>query len=103
MEKFAVFTQSTFNAVAELSISNKIVEREDKLVVLTIIKDWVNSLFPDDHYVVYFNGKYENATIDDVTINSMIGGPYKLMVVRAPNNVRVKIGTFKNVYTIKKV
>lgn len=103
MEKFAVFTQSTFNAVAELSISNKIVEKEDKLVVLNIIRGWVNSLFPNDHYVVYFKGNYENATIDDVEMTSMTGEPYKLIIVRAPHNVRVRIGTFRNAYTIKKV
>jgi hypothetical protein len=103
MEKYAVFTQSTFRPVAELSISNKIIEKEDKMVVLNIIKRWVHDLFPNDRYIVYFRGNCENATIDDVTTESMVGGPYKLMVVRAPQNVRVRIGTFKDVYTIKKV
>lgn len=103
MEKYAVFTQSTFDAVAELSISNKIVEKEDKLVVLNVIRGWVRSLFPGGRYIVYFKGDCEKATIDDVTIESMVGGPYKLMVVRAQSNVRVRIGTFKPAYTIKKV
>lgn len=43
MKKYAVFTKTEFVPTHELSLSNKIIEKEDVLTVLDIIRNWVQS------------------------------------------------------------
>ena len=108
VEKYAVFTETKFNAVAELNISNKIIEREHKLNVLTIVRQWVNEWIkerlPNYDCCVYFKGNYEDATILDITMDSPKDPvSYALNVFQKKSNVRVQIGTYETTYETKRV
>lgn len=103
MKKFAVFTKSVFVPQFELSVSNKILEREDFITVLGIVRDWVCSI--DKDCLVYFKGNVETATIDQITISkpNCIGDKVGLAVIHKENNVRFRLGVYQNKYSTEEV
>lgn len=105
MEKYAVFTTTTFKPCCELSISNKIVEKVDLLTIRGIVENWIKKIFPDRNYIVYYLGNFEDATIDRITMYdpTTIDDPYKLIVVHKQYNVRLQIGTYETKYDVKEV
>lgn len=103
MKKFAVFTKSVFVPHFELSVSNKILEREDFPTVLGIVRDWVHSI--DEDCLVYFKGNVETATVDQITIcrPNCIGDKVGLTIIHKENNVRFRLGVYQNKYSIEEV
>lgn len=103
MKKFAVFTKSVFVPQFELSVSNKILEREDFITVLGIVRDWVHTI--DKDCLVYFKGNVETATIDQITISkpNCIGDKVSLAVIHKENNVRFRLGVYQNKYSTEEV
>ena len=103
MKKFAVFTKSVFVPHFELSVSNKILEREDFLTVLGIVRNWVQSI--DKDCLVYFKGNIEDANIDRITIckPNCIGDKTGLTIIHKESNVRFRLGVYQNKYSIEEV
>lgn len=105
MDKYYVSKKTTLIDCCELSVSNDIVKRENLNTVLDIVRKWIKQIFPTSHYIVYYKGDFEKATIDDITMYdpNAIGDPYALHVVHAPSNVRFRIGIYKTEYIINRV
>lgn len=100
MEKYAVFTESTFVPAFELSVSNKIIAKEKPMVILDILREWIHSF--DENVLVYYSGDVcciDNFTVADIHSDRKI----KLVIIKKPCNVRFQLGTFANVYKTKKV
>ena len=87
MKKYAVFTETKFVPTHELSLSKKITEREAVLDVLKIVREWVNSIYPD-MFIVYCKG-------NDITIANFSIYP--------PSNIKFRIGVFETKYITKPV
>lgn len=107
MDRYAVFTKQKFNSIAELSISNKIIEREKKVKVVSIIQDWVNNILPGLGYVVYFKNDFidgNNLDIQSLVMCTMTSdAPYNLIVIKKDSNVCIRIGTYETSYETRKV
>lgn len=102
MKKYAVFTESKFMPTHELSLSNRIVEEEDILTVLEIVRDWINKI--DTDCIVYFRGNTEDATIQSITVRKISNvEKVGLTVYCKESNVRFRFGTFETAYVIKEV
>lgn len=105
MKKYAVFTSSEKIIEYQLSISNKIIERESTDVLIHIIDDWLESIhgeakFDDwtvrinvdrnDDIYIYFNTKDFNC-------------PYRLEAIKDTSNIKVNLFVYKYKYTTKDV
>lgn len=100
MERYAVFTESTFVPQFELSVSNKIIAKEGPMKILEIVRDWIHSLGED--IAVYYSGDY--CCIDNFRVMDLHSDASPtLVVIRKQCNVRFQLGTFTNVYKTKKV
>ena len=99
----SLFTKSVFVPQFELSVSNKILEREDFVTVLGIVRDWVHSI--DKDCLVYFKGNVETATIDQITIcrPNCVGDKVGLTIIHKENNVRFRLGVYQNKYSTEEV
>lgn len=100
MEKYYVTKDTRFVASHELSVSNSIIETEDTLTVLTIVRKWVQQIFPT--YIVYHKGN--NCSIDMFTMYdpSAVDDKIRLNIVHTKYNVRFQIGVFETEYKINK-
>jgi hypothetical protein len=105
MDKYYISKKTTLTDCCELSVSNDIIKRENLLTVLDIVRKWVKQVFPTSHYIVYYKGDFEKATIDDMVMYdpNVVGDPYVLHVVHAPSNVRFRIGIYKTEYITNRV
>ena len=105
MDKYYVSKKTTLADCCELSVSNDIIKRVDLSTVLDIVRKWIKQVFPTSHYLVYYKGNFEEATIDDITMNdpNAVGDPYTLHVVHASSNVRFRVGVYKTEYIINRV
>lgn len=103
MKKFAVFTKSVFVPHFELSVSNKIIEREDFLTVFGVVRDWVRSI--DKDCLVYFKGNIETATVDQITVcrPNCVGDSVGLTVIHKTSNVRFRLGVYETKYSTEEV
>lgn len=108
MKKYAVFTETKFVPTHELSLSNKIVEREDVLTVLRIVDEWVNSIYPHS-FIVYCKGDdisianftmYLSPKAEDQSSEMKKTG---LEVMFTPSNIRFRIGVYATKYITKPV
>ena len=102
MEKYAVFTETEFVPAYELSISNKIVEKENVMLVLQIVRDWVKGILPD--YIVYYLGNIPD--VNAFTITSKCCGAkdeLKMVVIPKESNIRFRIGKYITHYKTRKV
>lgn len=108
MKRYAVFTESKFVPTHELSLSKKITERETVLDVLKIVREWVDSIYPDT-FIVYCKG-------NDITISNFSIYPppevvkekpetkkMGLVPVFCPSNIKFRIGVFETKYITKPV
>lgn len=96
MEKYAVFTSTEFVPTHELSVSNKIIEKESATTVLDIVAKWAEGIYPN--IIVTYRG--DKATVSGITT---VKKGIAIKVVHKESNVRFQLGTFKPVYTTRKV
>jgi len=100
MEKYAVFTESTFVPRFELSVSNKIIAKEKPMVILEIVREWIHSL--DENLLVYYKGN--DCCIDNFTVMDVYSDASPtLVIIRKQSSVRFQLGTFANKYKTKRV
>lgn len=101
MEKYYVTRDIRFVAQHELSVSNGIVGKEDVTVILDIVRKWVNEVFPNNHYIVYYKGN--TPSIDMFTIHNpnAIGDKTCLNIFHTKSNVRFRIGVYETEYKIE--
>ena len=100
MERFYVSKVTTFTASHELSVSNDIVDKEDAFKVLTIVREWVKSIFPT--YLVYYKGNECKVDMFAMYDPEAIGDRIELNIVHTKCNVRFQIGIYKTEYKINK-
>lgn len=96
MKKYAVFTNTEFVPTHELSVSNKIIEREDVLTVMGIVKTWAESIYPG--VIVTYRG--DKPTISGITT---IFKGIAMKVIHKEHNVRFQLGKFEPRYKTKEV
>lgn len=96
MKKYAVFTNTEFVPTHELSVSNKIIEREDVQTVLGIVKKWAEGIYPG--VIVTYRG--DKPTISGITT---IFKGIAMKVIRKEYNVRFQLGKFEPKYETKEV
>lgn len=99
MEKYAVFTKTEFVPTHELSLSNKIVEKEDATTVMQIVNKWARGIYPDAIVV----RKDQNIDSLSVIRVNTIGDHTGMVVYRKESNIRFRLGFFKTTYEIGKV
>ena len=101
MKKYAVFTKTEFVPTHELSLSNKIIEKEDVLTVLDIIRNWVHSI--DPNVLVYYKGNIPDVNMFTAMNPIAIGDNMGFVVIHKESNVRFRLGFFKKTYETHEV
>ena len=101
MEKYYVTRNIKFVAQHELSISNDIVNKENTMVILDIVRKWINGIFPNNHYIVYCKGN--TPSIDMFTMFDPHASEDKtcLNIFHTKSNVRFRIGMYETEYKIE--
>lgn len=108
MEKYAIFTDTKFVPTHELSVSLKIVEREDVLEILKIVREWVNSIYPNS-FIVYCKGSDVSIANFTMYLSPKAENQSKemkhigLVPVFCPSNIKFRIGVFEIKYTARRV
>ena len=101
MKKYAVFTKTEFVPTHELSLSNKIVEKEDFGTILQIINQWAKSIYQD---AAVYPKDIENK-IDSLSIMRIhtVGDNTGLVIYRKESNIRFRLGFFRTTYETREV
>ena len=100
MKKYAVFKDTKFVPKYELSVSLKIIEKENVMTILDIVREWVNSIDPD--LMVYYKGN--DAEIDKFTVTNVNSDANDaLIVITMPSNVRFRLGYYVTKYVTREV
>ena len=96
MEKYAVFTESELVPTHELSLSNKIVEREDVSVIYKIVTDWLHTINPD----LVVSHTHTVPTISHMIVTNK---NYMLLVKYKEYNIRFQLNNIVTSYKVRKV
>lgn len=102
MKRYAVFTNTEFVTEYELSVSRKIILKEDVVTILGIVREWVKSVLGSD-FSVYLPGGVK--LIENFAIHLPLNSnrDIRLLVVLMPSNVRFRLGEYKTTYTTREV
>ena len=101
MKKYAVFKKTEFVPTHELSLSNKIVEKEPVSKVLEIVNEWARKIYPDAN--ICYKGFKPNIADLFITRVNTIGDNTGIVVFNKESNVRFRIGFFNTIYETREV
>ena len=102
MKKYALFTTTKLVPSYELSVSNKIMEKEPLPKVLSIVTDWIRTIVPGAK-VVYRTGASLDSYFATISIVGDIVGEvdndWLIQALKKESNVRFRLCKLETTYT----